>query len=54
MASYAKFLWDAEEEEEDKKCQSKSDHNHSYPTDLFHGTNHHLHLTATSKALPLF
>ncbi|CAJ1951283.1 unnamed protein product [Sphenostylis stenocarpa] len=52
VASYAKFLWDAEEDEEDKDCQSKSDH--TYPTDLFHETNHYLHITAAPKALPLF
>ncbi|KAL2338148.1 hypothetical protein Fmac_012594 [Flemingia macrophylla] len=54
MASYAKFLWDTEEDEEDRDCQNKSDHSHTNQTDLFRGTNHHLHLTAASKALPLF
>lgn len=54
IASYAKFLWDTEEDEEDKDCQNKSDHSRTNQTDLFHGTNHHLHLTAASKALPLF
>ncbi|RDX63533.1 hypothetical protein CR513_58024, partial [Mucuna pruriens] len=48
VASYAKFLWDVEEDEneEDKECQNKWDHRH--------GTKHDLHLTATSKASPLF
>lgn len=48
MASYAKFLWDAEENEEDKDCRTESDHSHTYPTHLFQGTNHHPHLTAAS------
>lgn len=48
MASYAKFLWDAEENEEDKDCRTESDHSHTYPTQLFQGTNHHPHLTAAS------
>ncbi|TKY64565.1 hypothetical protein E2542_SST14463 [Spatholobus suberectus] len=50
LASYANFLWDAEEDEEDKDCQNKSDHSCTYPTDLFHGTNHQLRLTAAPKA----
>lgn len=54
IASYANFLWDAEEDEEDKDGQNKPDHSHTYPTDLFHGTNHPLSLTAASEALPLF
>ncbi|XP_019443372.1 PREDICTED: uncharacterized protein LOC109347774 isoform X2 [Lupinus angustifolius] len=51
MASYAKFLWDAEEDEEDKDFRVESDHNHTYPNDLFEGNkvlNHHSHLTAAS------
>lgn len=55
FASYANFLWDAEEDEEDKDCKNNSDHHsQTYPHEQFHGTNHHLHLTAASKALPLF
>lgn len=54
LASYANFLWDAEEDEEDKDCKNKSNHSHTYPTDLFHGANHHIHLTAAIETSPLF
>ncbi|KAK7294089.1 hypothetical protein RJT34_16972 [Clitoria ternatea] len=53
LAAYANFLWDAEEDEEDKDCQNESDHNHTYSNNLFQGTNHHPHVTAASKALPM-
>lgn len=48
MASYAKFLWDAEDEE-DNDSQNKLDHNHAHPTNLFQETTHNLpRLTAAS------
>jgi len=34
LASYAKFLWDVEEDE-DKECQQKTDLCHAYPLHLF-------------------
>ncbi|MED6199455.1 hypothetical protein PIB30_076121 [Stylosanthes scabra] len=44
MASYAKFLWEAEDVDDDR---NESD-NRTHSPDLFQGTKHHTHLTAAS------
>ncbi|KAK4252904.1 hypothetical protein QN277_011035 [Acacia crassicarpa] len=49
QASYAKFLWDAEEDEEDKESKKKSDQSHACKLDPFHGIfNYHPRLPAAS------
>ncbi|KAF7843260.1 TPR repeat protein [Senna tora] len=52
MGSYAKFLWDAEEDEEDEEsCKLKSDQSHTYPPDLRHPrANNRPRLSAASQA----
>lgn len=45
LASYARFLWDAEEEEDEEE-QNKTDHTHNSSTNFFHGASHRSHLTA--------
>ncbi|KDO48558.1 hypothetical protein CISIN_1g0201092mg, partial [Citrus sinensis] len=52
LASYAKFLWDAgedeEEEQDNEEGQHQTDHSHTSPPNFFHGASHHSPLTAAS------
>jgi len=44
LASYAKFLWDVEEDE-DEECQQKTDLGHAYPLDLFEEAKDSTHVS---------
>ena len=51
LASYARFLWDAEDEEEDddeEDHEEQADLSHMSPPNFFNGTAHHSPLTAAS------
>lgn len=47
MASYAKFLWDTEDEE-DEDCKNEWNHKQACPTDFFQETYNLPPLTAAS------
>jgi hypothetical protein len=51
LASYARFLWDAEEEEEeeeDEEERHETEYSHASTSKLFQGAPHHSPLTAAS------
>lgn len=53
MASYAEFLWDAEEEEEEEDEENQgvkheTERSHTSSSNFFHGAPHHSPLTAAS------
>ena len=49
LASYARFLWDAEEEEEEEEDEeNQHGTEHSYPPHILLGASHHSPLTAAS------
>jgi hypothetical protein len=48
LASYARFLWDAEEDEEDEEKQHGTEHSHAPTPNFFQGASQHSPITAAS------
>lgn len=52
LASYAEFLWDAEEEEEEDEenqgVKHETERSHTSSSNFFHGAPHHSPLTTAS------
>jgi hypothetical protein len=47
LASYARFLWDAEEEEDEEE-RHESEYSHASSANFFQGASHHPPLTAAT------